>query len=181
MNLIEKQAEKFSRFKLNSSKPYHDFIGLAKFEINQYSQISHKIQFLETVMYEAKQEYEEHLPKCTSLENCPTNFYYESVIFFLNEIRNDFSKQLSVEDFNETDILRYKTGIDEILRKINELQMGQQLTYDDFSDQFDEMKSYFYLNKKTWNQILAGKLLEMVAAGVVSETLSKQILETFNG
>ena len=180
MNLIEKQAVKFSRFNLNSDGSYQDFIGLVKLEINQYSQVSHKIQFLETVMFEAKKDYEEHLLKCKSIENCQENLYYESVIFFLNEIRNELSKQLSIEDFNDSDILRYKTGIDEILMKLNDLQLGQQLTYDDFTDQFDEMKSYFYLNKKTWNQILAGKLLEMVAAGVVSETLSKQILGTFN-
>jgi hypothetical protein len=180
MNLIEKQAQKFSMFELDTNKPYHNFIGLVKFEIGQYSQISHKIQFLETVMFQTKLEYEEHLQKCTSIENCSINFYYESVIFFLNEIRNDLKKHLSKEDFNESDILRYKTGIDDILIKLNDLQLGQQLTYDDFIEQFDEMKSYFYLNKKTWNQILTGKLLEMVAAGVVSETISKQIIETFN-
>ena len=180
MNLIEKQAAKFSQFKMNSSKSYQDFIGLVKFEINQYSQFSHKIQFLETVMFEAKKDYEEHLLKCTSLEDCQTNLFYESVIFFINEIRNDLSKNLSLEEFNESDILRYKTGIDEILSKISSLQLGQEITYDDFIEQFDEMKSYFYLNKKTWNQILAGKLLEMVAAGVVSETISKQIIKIFN-
>jgi hypothetical protein len=180
MNLIEKQAEKFSRFNLNSSEIYHDFIGLVKFEISQYSQISHKIQFLETVMFEAKHEYGEHLPKCTSIENCTENLYYESVIFFLNELRHELSKNLTKEDFGEIDILRYKTGIDEVLTKINELQLGQQLTYDDFSDQFEEMKSYFYMNKKTWNQMLIGKILEMVAAGVVSETLSQEIVEIFN-
>ncbi|MEY3499196.1 MAG: hypothetical protein RL308_865 [Bacteroidota bacterium] len=180
MNLIEKQAEKFARFKMNSSKSYQDFIGLVKFEVNQYSQIPHKMQFLETVMFQAKLEYEEHLPKCTSLENCPENLYYESVIFFLNELRHELSKNLTKEEFGETDILRYKTGIDEVLTKINDLHLGQQLTYDDFSDQFEEMKSYFYMNKKTWNQMLAGKLLEMVASGVVSETMSKEIVEILN-
>jgi hypothetical protein len=161
-------------------KPYHDFIGIVKYEISQYSQVSHKIQFLETVMYEVKKVYEEHLQKCTSIENCQENLYYESVIFFLNEIRIELSKNISIEEFNDSDILRYKTGIDAVLKKLNELQLGQQLTYDDFIVQFDEMKSYFYMNKKTWNQMLAGKLLEMIAAGVVSETLSKQIIETFN-
>ena len=165
---------------MNSNKSYQDFIGLVKFEINQYSQVSHKIQFLETVMFEAKKDFEEHLLTCSSLEECQTNLFYESVIFFINEIRNELSKNLSLEEFNESDILRYKTGIDEILSKINTLQLGQQITYDDFIEQFNEMKSYFYLNKKTWNQMLAGKLLEMVAAGVVSETISKQILESFN-
>ena len=66
------------------------------------------------------------------------------MIFFLNEIRTELSNQLTIEEFNEADILRYKTGIDEILSKLNTLQLGQQLTYDDFTEQFEEMKSYFY-------------------------------------
>ena len=179
MNLIQKQAENFVQFKMSYSKPYQDFVNLVKLEINQYSQIPHKIQFLETVMFEAKMEYEEHLPNCTKLESCQQNLFYESVIFFLNEERQKLTKKLTAEEFNEADILRYKTGIDEILEKLNNLELGQQLTYDDFSDEFEEMKSYFYMNKKSWQLMLAGKLLEMVAAGVVSETVSKEIVGFF--
>lgn len=179
MNLIQKQAEKFVMFKMSYSKPYQEFVGQVKIEINQYSQIPHKIQFLETVMFEAKKEYEEHLPNCTALETCPQNLFYESVIFFLNEERQNLSRDLTTEEFKESDILRYKTGIDEILEKLNKLELGQQLTYDDFSEEFEEMKSYFYMNKKTWQQMLAGKLLEMVGAGVVSGTVSKNIVEMF--
>jgi hypothetical protein len=181
MNLIEKQAERFCKFKLRSSIQYQEFIDLVKSEISIYSQYSHKLQFIETVMFLAKEGYEKHLPSCTSIENCPENFLYESVIFFLNEIRTELSNQLTIEEFNEADILRYKTGIDKILSKLNTLQLGQQLTYDDFKEQFEEMKSYFYMNKKTWNQMLGGKLLEMVASGVISETVSKQIVEIFKG
>ena len=144
MNLIEKQAERFCKFKLRSSIQYQEFIDLVESEIRIYSQYSHKLQFIETVMFEAKKKYDNHLPSCTSLENCPENFFYESVIFFLNEIRTELSNQLTIEEFNEADILRYKTGIDEILSKLNTLQLGQQLTYDDFTEQFEEMKSYFY-------------------------------------
>jgi hypothetical protein len=177
MNIIEKQAERFCKFKLRSGIQYQEFIDLVESEIIRYSQISHKLQFIETVMFEAKKKYDEHLPDCTSIENCQTNFFYESIIFFLNENRIELSKQLSKEEFNEVDILRYKTGIDEILSKLNTLQLGQQLIYDDFIEQFDEMKSYFYLNKKSWHQLLAGKLLEMVGSGIISETLSKEIVE----
>lgn len=179
MNLIERQAEEFAKRKLKSSQPYQDFVKLIKYELYEYSQTPHKIQFLETVMFKAKEKYDRHLPDCTAPDTCPTNFYYESVIFFLNEIRQDLSKELTKEEFQESDVLRYKTGIDEILTKLNNLELGQQLTYDDFKDEFEEMKSLFYMNKKSWKQMLAGKLVEMVASGVVSETVSKSIVESF--
>ena len=176
MNLISKQAEKFSLYNLDSNKSYQDFIQRVNQELLQYSQFSHKIQFLETVMFEVKKEYDEHLPDCTSKEDCSQNLYYESVIFFLNEQRVTLSENLTEHEFKESDIIRYRTGIDEILMKLNDIQLGQQFTYDDFSEQFEELKSYFFINKTSWNNMLAGKLLEMVASGVITETVSKQII-----
>ncbi len=176
MNLIEKQAEKFSLYNLDSNKNYQDFIQLVNQELVHYSQFSHKVQFIETVMCEVKKEYDEHLQDCTSKDDCDQNFYYESINFFLNELRTIQNKNLTEQEFKEVDIIRYRTGIDEILNKLNEIQLGQQFTYDDFYDQFEELKTYFFINKKSWNQMLAGKLLEMVAAGVISETVSKQIV-----
>ncbi len=178
MNLIERQAEEFSQRNLEYDS-YQEFNKSIKYELYEYSQVSHKIQFLETVMFKAKEEYNRHLSVCKALDTCPTNFYYESIIFFMNEIRRDLSKELTKDEFNESDVLRYKTGIDEILMKLNNLEIGQQLTYDDFKDEFEEMKSLFYMPKKSWKQMLAGKLVEMVASGVISETVSKSIVESF--
>ena len=57
MNLIEKQAERFCKFKLRSSIQYQEFIDLVESEIRIYSQYSHKLQFIETVMFLAKEGY----------------------------------------------------------------------------------------------------------------------------
>ena len=176
MNLISKQAEKFSKYNLDSNKSYQEFLQLINQELLQYSQFSHKVQFIETIMFEVKKEYDEHLPNCNSKEDCRYNLFYESVIFFLNELRLGHSENLTDLEFKEADIIRYRTGIDDILKKLNEIQVGQQFTYDDFSDQFEELKNYFFINKKSWNNMLAGKLLEMIAAGVISETVSKHIV-----
>lgn len=180
MNLIQKQATKFVSLKMNHGKPYQDFIRQVIHEIGQYSRVSHEIEFIETVMFEVKKEYEDHLPNCTDFENCPRNFFYESVVFFLNEHRQELSKELTTDDFNQADVLRFKTRIDDIIEKLNKLELGQQITYDDFSDEFEEMKSYFYMNKKSWQQMLAGKLVEMVSAGVISETVSKEIVQVLD-
>ena len=60
MNLISKQAEKFSLYNLDSNNSYQEFIQLVNQELLHYSQFSHKVQFLETVMVEVKKEYDEH-------------------------------------------------------------------------------------------------------------------------
>ncbi len=180
MNLISKQAEKFTLYNLDTNKSYQEFIQLVNHELLQYSQFSHKVQFIETVMCEVRKEYEEHLPDCTTKDDCDQNFYFESIIFFLNELRTIQNNNLTEQEFKEVDIIRYRTGIDEILIKLNEIQGVQEFTYEDFIEQFEELKSYFFLNKKSWNQMLAGKLLEMVAGGIISETVSKQIVSVFS-
>lgn len=180
MKLIPKQAEKFTLYNLDSNKHYKDFIQSVNQELLLYSQFSHKVQFLETVIFEVKKEYDTHFLECTSKEDCHQNLFYESVIFFLNEERVSHIKNLTDLEFKEVDILRYRTGIDDIIKKLNEIQIGQQFTYDDFFEQFEELKSYFFINKTSWNNMLAGKLLEMVASGVISETVSKQIVSVIN-
>lgn len=180
MNLIEKQAEKFTLYNLDANKSYQEFIQLVNQVLVHYSQFSHKVQFIETVMCEVRKEYEEHLPDCTYKDDCDQNFYFESIIFFLNELRTIQNNNLTEQEFKEVDIIRYRTGIDEILIKLNEIQGVQEFTYEDFIEQFEELKSYFFLNKKSWNQMLAGKLLEMVAGGIISETVSKQIVSVFS-
>jgi hypothetical protein len=46
------------------------------------------------------------------------------------------------------------------------------------------LKNLYFIGKKNWCQNLAGKSLEMVASGVVSETVSKKLISiagvTFN-
>ena len=176
MNLISKQAGKFLFFYLDSNKSYQSFIQLVEQELLQYSQFSYKVQFVETLMCDVKEKYEEHLLECTSKEDCPHNFFYESVIFFLNDMRVRLCENLSSEDFKEVDVIRYRTGIDEIIAKLNEIQLGQQITYDDFAEQFEEMKSYFFMSKNSWDSKLVEKFVEMVCAGVISETVSKQMV-----
>jgi hypothetical protein len=54
--------------------------------------------------------------------------------------------------------------------------MGQEIIYDDIIDGIEELKNLYFIGKKNWYQNLAGKSLEMVASGVVSETISKKLI-----
>ena len=78
MNLISKQAVKFTMYNLDVNKNYQDFTKLVNQELLHYSQLSHKVQFIESAMCEVKKEYDEHLPDCNSKEDCRYNLFYES-------------------------------------------------------------------------------------------------------
>lgn len=77
----------------------------------------------------------------------------------------------SIEKKQANDIL------DKILADLNQLKVGQQITYDDLFNEIQEIKDFYFLNKRNWFQLLTGKLTEMVAGGVISETISKDIVQ----
>jgi hypothetical protein len=41
----------------------------------------------------------------------------------------------------------------------------------------EELKALYFLDKKTWKQLLMGKMADFTAAGMVAERISKPLLE----
>jgi hypothetical protein len=82
--------------------------------------------------------------------------------------------------FSKVEIKEMNKRLDEILQTVSELKAGQEVIWTDLLKEIEELKKMYFLNKKNWRQVLAGKFSEMVIGGVVSETLSKQIIESVN-
>lgn len=57
------------------------------------------------------------------------------------------------------------------------MKHGQQIIYEELTDEINELKNLLFLGKKKWYQLLVGKSVEMVASGIVSETVVKGILD----
>jgi hypothetical protein len=74
--------------------------------------------------------------------------------------------------------------LDQLLEKFaaefSTLKMSQAFTYNDIMAEFEEIRNYYYLLKKTWRQLLRGKLTEMILSGVVDQTISNSITANIN-
>lgn len=178
MNLIKQHAQEFLRF--TEINDYEEFISTVRVKIYDYKRIAFKIEFLQHLLTLVKLEHDEHLKVCTwkSEGNCPENFKLESVQFFLNEELLELNGEIDESDYTLIQKENLSHSLNAIKDSLNKIEVGQRVTYDDLFEEITQMKEYFYLPKKTWVELLIGKLTEMVAAGVVSETISKQILET---
>lgn len=86
--------------------------------------------------------------------------------------------------FTEGEIKKMNEKLDrmnELLKKeLDGLKSGQEVIYIDILNEFEELRQYYNLPKKNWRQMFSGKLGEMVASGIVSETFSKRIVELIN-
>lgn len=177
MNIIQNQAKEFLEYNFNNGDLYKNFISKVRNQLYEYRKIPHKIEFINYLIKTVKIEYDNHLEVCYDLKNCDKNKFYENVLFFLQEEFEELELHLTPIDFNKDDRNNINDTLQKILDNLNTLKLGQEITYNDLFDEFEELKDLYFLNKKHWTEIFIGKLSEMVAGGVVSETVSKQIIE----
>ena len=84
-----------------------------------------------------------------------------------------------VEAFTFEEMQSANVKLDKVLEEIQKLKAGQEVIWTDIRQDIEELKALYSLGKKTWRQLLVGKITEMVASGVVSDTLSKAIEDMF--
>ena len=179
MNIIQNQAEDFAKFEYREREGHTKFLEQVQEQISQYKKIAYKVEFIQYLINSGKIAYDKHLLVCTEKTSgkCGKNKFYENTLFFLQEELEDLESQLPIKDFSRPERALSSEGLDKILSDLNELKMGQRITYDDLYSELEELKDFYFLGKKNWIQLFAGKMTEMVAGGIISETVSKGILQ----
>lgn len=65
-------------------------------------------------------------------------------------------------DFTDDETDEMHKRLDEILRRLDQMDLGQQITYDDLLNEINELKRLLNkLNKKNWREVFQGKLISM--------------------
>jgi len=178
MNIIQKQAEAFYQMNMREGPTKHQaFIDEVKSELYNYRKEAHKVEFLQWILAKLKMDFDRHYEECDSKENCQINETYENSLFFLQIELEELEVSLSDQDFSMLEKTQMDKKLEEILDEIKLLRLGQEITFDGLSEELDELKALYYLDKKTWKQLLLGKLTDFTAAGMVAEKISKPLLE----
>jgi hypothetical protein len=81
------------------------------------------------------------------------------------------------EIFHEDEIYSLNNKIDEIEKTLKKMNLIQESKFEEFKNELSEMKYLYSLSKKNWWRLLSGKLNEMIISGIISETISKKIVE----
>jgi len=186
MNIIENQADEFCKHFLPSnpgSHPfgsYQAFIDRVRNSILQYYKPNYKLEFVARVNRNTKKiadAHDEICPHKKTGHKCSSDEFYQNALFFLQQEIDYLRDTISPSDFSESEKKSIDTTLEKVLSDLNDIKLGQELTYKDVIDEIYEIRDLYYLNKKNWTQLLIGKLTELVAGGILSETLSKQIIE----
>ncbi len=181
MNLIQQQASDFFSGRFREHGKYEDFIQSVRTQLFEYRKDVHKLEFLDQLMTLLKKGYDKHLFKCqypNERNKCSVNKNYENTLFFIQNERDEVIEYMPETEFSQKERTDINDSLQKILEDLDKIKTGQEITYDDLSDELNELKEFYYLNKKNWSQMLIGRLTEMVASGVISETVSKEIVDT---
>lgn len=175
--------EKFARESIQNNieygiDDYKDSITKIKAKTYDFDNTLDKIKFLSLHIDAVNKIYNEHLPKCNNPEECDTNFQCESLLYYLRQEVGKYGVNVNEDTFTVEEKLVAEDKLDKILNEIEELKLGHQIIYDDLTNEISELKELYFLGKKKWHQMLAGKIVDMTVSGLVSETLSKQIIES---
>ncbi|TYP99930.1 hypothetical protein C7447_101538 [Tenacibaculum adriaticum] len=93
-------------------------------------------------------------------------------------IEDDNSKK-EIDFFSNDEKKEIIKRLDNFFTKIEEIQLGQQIIYDDLSNEFEELKELLkILNKKNWKEVLKGKLIDMGLGDLTSE-VKETIIDVF--
>lgn len=179
MNYIKKRADKFvEQYIARQISEHQDVIDAAKSEIYNIDDDLDKVNFLRVVLEANAKEFQSHLLVCTNKTSCPTNFDHESISYFLTQELNRLGIRTNNDQFTIEEKGEAESKLDQILKDLQTLKDGHQIIYDDLKAEIDALKELFILGKKTWFQLLLGKTSEMVISGIISETVSKQIVSS---
>jgi hypothetical protein len=180
MDIIKETAKRFGENYLRGGfTKYQDFLDSATKNLSNIDSPTDKIKFVNKLLEINEFEYGKHKPVCTDPTGCPQNYAHETVTYYLNQELCRLGVILNDDPFTSEEKVNAESKLDQILRDLNEVKIGQHIIYEDLTKEINELRELYFLGKKKWYQLLIGKSVDMVASGVVSETISKQLIETF--
>ena len=179
MIIPESQAKQFAKKVFISSK--QNTLENLKASIDSklvvFNREKDKLDFLKVLISETKKDVAKHEETCTN-ENCKYDkerclgvFLMEQEIDTINEY---FTFEPKNEDkFSVEEETSLHNKLNEIIEKLNKQELGQEILF----DEIESLKNHFNLGKKTWFQLLKGKLLEVTGEKIIEATVATEVLK----
>lgn len=175
MNIVEKEAKEFYRYDfLNGVNSLENLKSKIDSKLYNFNRDRDKLDFLKILKVSSSEDIEEHMSR--GCRGCgyeePRNlaiFAIEQEIESINKYYYFEPKSDDTFSSNEESSLHSKLNV--ILEKLEKQGFGQQIIF----EEIEELKNHFNLGKKTWFQLLKGKLIELTFESVLEKTVVVEI------
>ena len=177
MTIPESQAKEFAEDYYNSSKP--NTIENLKDRLDSKMYLFRKdrdqLDFLKVLVTEIIIDIEKHESECTRKgcqyreEKDPGLFLIQQEIDEIND-RFEFESKKDVA-FSVEDEIYLHNKLNSIIEQLNRQDAGQEVLF----EEIESLKNHFSLGKKTWFQLLKGKLVDVAVEKGIEITIVQQI------
>ncbi len=148
-------------------------------ELDSIDSILDKIKFINVIIEANNKTLIVHKLKCAN-PKCTQDFEHGNIQYFLTQELNRLGVHLNEDTFTDEEKEKSESKLDQILKSLNDLKMGQEIIYEDLLKEINDLRELYFLGKRKWHQLFLGKCVDMVASGIASETVSKQIVDEFS-
>jgi hypothetical protein len=177
MDIIEKLAKKSFMDNVEYGRvSVRDSVNDIKLLTYDFDSKLDKIKFLSFHIDWVSEKYQEHLKVCHDPDSCSDNENNETFLFYIQQELKSLGVKVDEDTFTFEEKNFSESKLDQILKYFEEIKLGNQIIYDDILKEIQELKDLHFLGKKKWYQLLAGKITEMTIGGVISETVSKDLI-----
>jgi len=182
MNIVEKEAENFVDYFFSGAKNYD--VGSLKdhliSKLDSYNRDKDKLFFLTVLRKKMEKEKLEHEKTCNTV-GCSISEKNEKGLFVIDQEIDEINKYYifkpkKEDEFKVSDRVNLHNKLNGIIDKLNELGYGQEIIF----NEIDELKEQFNLGKKSWFQLLKGKLFDLTVSKTLEETIVKEIYGTLS-
>jgi len=171
-------AIEFAELKYNPRDSHQNFIEEVESELYKHRKQRDQLNFISSIIGYIQELHDDHYKDCPNRDSCVELKNNSRNIYLLNGLLDEYGLSLDLsEQFDNQEKLDLDRKLDKILEDIQQMKMGQEAIYNDLFDEIEELKKMYFLGKKNWKQMLAGKTVDMVAGGVIGETVSKKLVE----
>jgi hypothetical protein len=182
MTIPETQAKEFVEDFFHAGKPntLENLKDRLDNKLHLFRKDKDQLDFLKVLVFEINKDIEVHESDCTRI-GCEYREMRNPGFFLIrqeiDEINNRFKFEPKNEDrFSTEDEISLHHKLNEILEKLDRQDLGQEILF----EEIESLKNHFGLSKKTWFQLLKGKLFEVAIEKGIEIALVQPIYDALS-
>lgn len=182
MNIVEKEANSFIARLYHTGRLNNIETLKSKIESKLYDfkRDRDKLDFLKIARQLTQIEKEEHLLKCQT-PGCKFPEERDLGIFLIDqeidEINSYYVFETKISDrFSPEEESKLHSKLNDIIEKLEKQGDGQEIIF----EEIESLKNHFNLGKKTWFQLVKGKVVDLTLEKVLEESIVKDIYNSLS-
>ncbi|HCZ34853.1 MAG TPA: hypothetical protein DHV26_02895 [Cytophagales bacterium] len=177
MNIVEKEATRFfdDFFRGGKVNNLENLKSKLTTKLYDFNRDRDKLDFLKILRDNTSVALEEHKKICKG-GGCRFDDERSTGLFAIDQEIDDINKYYTYEaddmdKFSAVEASDLHSKLNEIEEQLYKHGLGQEIIF----NEIDSLKNHFNLGKKTWFQLLKGKVIDLTLEKTLDETIVKEI------